>query len=503
MKIDKTKIENESAFDINKKVVDESIGFFPDIVLKNREELKINLIYYNRNITKSDESYIYYKKFKVNVVGGFYACDEKNIFKRYLEEMQKLNNCPPFVVVTVPRYCEEVYDISKNYNFIKQIILISLQKSKYEYYLDSHKKLCKFIAKDYKELIDYLKQIGQKEKKWYEFSKKNSIFTPDDIQMNRHLSVCPIITSYEYDHLYFLVHRAYSFFFTNESKTKNPKNEKYPIFDQDCFDKIKSYLLDAEIDNNTRAFLLSEFKELRDCDDFLVNSIKKYTVESPFCYFLSRIMRHFDVGLINIAYFMGPFLFSLYKYALDHPEKCLNQDTILHRKILLNPLDKYNYKLAVGHIICFPALTSTTIVSDSFSPTILSENINAGNIETNIGEKINIEMIIKYKHQTGNITPGLNIEDLSENPGEKERLLFPFTFFRLNKIEKNNNSENSYIFYMDIINRKKFIEYDLIEGKRYNIEDLEEFEEINHILIEEGNKIDFINKEKKGDCTIF
>ena len=99
-------------------------------------------------------------------------------------------------------------------------------------------------------------------------------------------------------------------------------------------------------------------------------------------------------------------------------------------------MDKYNYKLALVSIICFPAFTSTTKVSDSFSPTTLSHNTNIAKIKTNVNDEIKIILIIKYKHQKGNIISGIDITDLFINPGENERLLFPFLFFRLNKIEK-------------------------------------------------------------------
>ena len=93
----------EACIDNIKDEKDLFIGFDPDVVLKNREELKINLIYYDENITKSYDSYKYYKRFKVNVVGGFYASDEIDIFKKYLEEIKKLKNIPPYIVVAYPK----------------------------------------------------------------------------------------------------------------------------------------------------------------------------------------------------------------------------------------------------------------------------------------------------------------------------------------------------------------------------------------------------------------
>ena len=118
---------------------------------------------------------------------------------------------------------------------------------------------------------------------------------------------------------------------------------------------------------------------------------------------------------------------------------------------------------------------------------------------------------IKYKHQEGNITPALDISDMSISKSENERLIFPFTFFRINKFETNPKDKNSYIFYMDIINRKKIIEYDLKEGIKYNVEDLEEsYEESdrnNEVNLEEGKqstfKVQEATEEKKSLCNIF
>ena len=103
---------------------DLSFGFNPNQVIKNREELKINLIYFDENLTNSNLSYNYYKKFKVNIVGVFYASDEIEIFKQYLFTMKNENKTPPFIVVVTPKNFEEIYNISVFYNFIKEIILL-------------------------------------------------------------------------------------------------------------------------------------------------------------------------------------------------------------------------------------------------------------------------------------------------------------------------------------------------------------------------------------------
>ena len=54
---------------------DKKIGF--DFKLLKRDELNVNLIHFDKNMTNK-ENYIYYNKFKVDVVGGFQAVDDIN-----------------------------------------------------------------------------------------------------------------------------------------------------------------------------------------------------------------------------------------------------------------------------------------------------------------------------------------------------------------------------------------------------------------------------------------
>ena len=79
-------------------------------------------------------------------------------------------------------------------------------------------------------------------------------------------------------------------------------------------------------------------------------------------------------------------------------------------------------------------------------------------------------MIIKYKHSEGNISPGIIIEDkkghdgkcISEYPSEREVILFPFTFMKINNIKQmNNHGGYPPIIEAEIINRKSYLEYTL------------------------------------------
>ena len=257
----RSKVGSDPIFIFSKKEVDEgsykglidkikddedlSIGFNPNQVIKNREELKINLIYFDENLTNSNVSYNCYKKFKVNIVGVFYASDEIEIFKQYLFTMKNENKTPPFIVVVTPKNFEEIYDISVFYDFIKEIILLDESNQQcYKNYLKSHATLLKKIARNYDDLINYLRSIGDMTSNWNYYIRilfKNRIFTYDDINMNRQINISNIITAYEYDKLYFMVHRAFAHYFTNNSQTKNPKLENYPYLEENIFKKYMNF----------------------------------------------------------------------------------------------------------------------------------------------------------------------------------------------------------------------------------------------------------------------
>lgn len=182
-------------------------------------------------------------------------------------------------------------------------------------------------------------------------------------------------------------------------------------------------------------------------------------------------MRNFEKGLISYAYFMGTFLFALNKYVKENKSFALSKDTTLYRIIQCSEIDFYLYKLNLGHIICFPALTSTSSKPIKFKPTKLA--LKANNISNNL---IKVKMIFTYKHEKGNISPGIIIDNKKGHDNkpltkynENEVILFPFTFVRIKQIKEISKKEFEISF--DIINRKKYIEIAL----RDNVQNREKF----------------------------
>ena len=470
-------LEEESKTQIAKK-----IGF--DMKLIKRDELRINLIHFDLNMTNT-ENYIYFNNFKVDVVGGFYAIDDVNIFKKFLEKISEKHI--PFLVISSGSSAKEIIPICKQYSFIKEVIIFCRNYEYNKYYIDEYPKYVKKVTTSIVELYDYLKKFfGHKKLCDKCFPDQDYQFQKDEIQMEKQVKECPIITKEEYDKCYFLVHRAFAYFFENfDSKYHSFCDENYNIIIQELLAILsnKGYFQN----NNDKSRLSDIFKELKNtktADIFVEKTIRKYTGESIFCYLFNRMMRNIEEGLIYLSYFMGPFLFELNKYVKNHKEFAFSKNMTLYRKFNCTETEFYLYKLNLNHIICFPSLTSTSSKDINFNPTKLAEQINKKGDDSLI-----VKLIIKYNHESDNISPGIIIEDkkgydnnyISSYPHEKEVILFPFTFAKILSI----NSEKKYgkeikIVNMELINRKTYLEYAI---KKYSLKTK-------------------INKEKESLCCI-
>ena len=64
----------------SKREIAKKIGF--DMNWIKRDELNINLIYFDANMTNG-ENYKYFNNFKVDIVGSFHTMDNINIFKKF------------------------------------------------------------------------------------------------------------------------------------------------------------------------------------------------------------------------------------------------------------------------------------------------------------------------------------------------------------------------------------------------------------------------------------
>ena len=454
---------NEIKDEIDEKKELDNETLFSTKYLK-RNELNVNLIHFDLNMTNY-ENYIYYNDFCVDVVGGFHAIDDLSILQNYLDKIKDKEI--PFIVISSGTSGKEVIKICLKYQFIKEVIIFCKHYNYNEHYITEYPGYVKKVFTKRKDVYEYIKTFGEDRykngiKKYLDENKY--IFSLEEINMDRQIQQCPLITSYQYDRCYFLIHKVYSDFFGDI----NFRYEK-SMFEKKNLCKVVEYLSHLNFENeNEKNNMINKFNNLANLDrndQFIEKSIREYTSESNFCYLFNRVMRNFEKGLISFAYYMGPFLYGLNKYVNEHPEFAMSKKMKLYRIIKCSKLDFYQYKLNLGHIICFTSLTSTSSTPIKFKPSKLSQKTNE-----NADEMMVIKMIFTYYHQKGNKSPGIIIEDkklkdgsyLSCHPNEKEVLLFPFTFAKINKIKSTTeNKAKIYIVELEIINRKSYIEYAL------------------------------------------
>ena len=451
--------ENIIEPDIKKEIVDEKI--FSSQYLK-RNELNVNLIYFDLKMTNK-ENYFYFNNLKVDVVGGFHSTDDLNILQNYLDKIKDKNI--PFIVISSGTSGKDVIKICLKYQFVKEIIIFCRHYNYNEHYIKEYPGYVKKVFTNIKQVYEYIKTFGgdKNEIKKY-IDEDKYIFSQDEINMDKQIQECPLISALEYDRCYFLVHKVYSHFFGDI-------NNKYEEskFRKENLNKIIEYLSELKFEKDSeRNNMLDKFKNLsllETNDQFIEKSIREYTSESNFCYLFNRVMRNSEKGLISFAYYMGPLLYGLNKYVKENPKFAMTKSIKLYRIIKCSKLEFYQYKLNYGHIICLPSLTSTSSAQIKFKPSKLSQKTNE-----NKDEMIGVKMIFKYTHQKGNISPGIIIEDkklkdgsyLSCHPKEKEVLLFPFTFAKIKEIKaENKNSNKIFVVKLEIVNRKSYIEYTL------------------------------------------
>jgi len=394
--------------------------------------LFLNLIHYDKNL-KNEENTEYYRYFSINIVGSYYAFDDFDMLKYFISKLNKSSFCCSYILMTSGSEAEKVLEEFNKYDFLIEFIIFYF-KGKYDYLKDKYNKI-KLITKKFNEIAKFLQ------------SKK---FSKKDLIMDNHLPVTPLITYYDYKKCLFPIHRILAYFFKYDirgySRGYFLEAKKYidnSIFEEDTKEKILYIMEDLIMDRDKERFSSEWFPK---------KCIQYYTGEN-LCYVFNKSLRNFDKFYVEMAYFIGPFYYGLFEYALRHREKILNKKTILYRDLIMDRLDLYFYQFCENDIICFPSFTSTTLKENlNFKPTKNSAKINnIGNLE----EKNYVKMIINHNPKGLCVPQGLDVSEESKHSNEKEILLFPFTFLKIDKVELHSGNENDkHYIYLTIINRE-------------------------------------------------
>ena len=427
---------------------------FSDI---KKGDIYINLIHFDKNL-KNEQNTEYYRYFTTNIIGSYYPFDDFDILKFFISKLKQIPFPPQYILMTSGNESENILKEFHDIAFINDIVIFCFEKDNYSHLKKSYKKI-KLIENEFPKIVEFFK------------SQK---FSKEDINMDNHLLLTPLITYYEYKKIIFPIHRILSYFFNYEYRFSF--SEKYFLI-------AKKYIDESTLETDIKEKIISIMEKLKNTSDseFPKKCIKYYTGEN-LCYVFNKALRNFEKFYVEMAHFIGPFYYGIYLYSWFNEKKQLNKKTILYRDITMERLDLYYYQFCENDIIVFPSFTSTTLDKNlNFEPTNNAKKINNNQIE----EKSYVKMIITYDPKGNCEVQGLDISEESEVYGEKEILLFPFTFLIINKVEIHTGKENDkHLIFMTIINKGDNLEFGL--KKNYGFK-----------LVENGTKI-VVDKENNS-----
>lgn len=406
------------------------------------EKLKLNLIFYYEN--KSKENTDIYNRLKLEILGGFFGIQKLNILKNLFKKLE--NEHTSIILISTGSSFENIRALCESYDFIKNIVIYCMDVKKYKKIYSSIKKV-DLISNEINKINEYLEKKSESESFYNENIKNLMPFHP-------------LISYYEYQHYYYIFHKILSFFFKEDHSILYFREDYMNILlefvedNVDCTDEEKNELkgIIKDLHNNS--------------NDFLTNSLKFYTEESPYVYILNRIMRNIENGIARLSFLMGPMYYSMLRFLKNEKNKSytLQKNVNLYRKIVINQYGLNIYYMAVDDIICFSSFTSTSLVEDNFVPTPNAKKVNDISEE----EEITLEIIMHFTYKEDNEPIGMILKNYSEYNNENEVLLFPFTFIKVNNIKKVD--DKFYKLDCDIINKSCELEIGLKNGQNVHIE---------------------------------
>ena len=438
-------------------------------------DISVNLIHYDKNLRNNDNMK-YYRHFSINVIGSYYTFDDFDMLKLLLSKIKEMPFPPCYILMMSESESEQILKEFNDLDFIIEFIIFYQNEKVINILKEKYNKIT-LVTNEFTKITEYL---------------KTKHFSEEDLDMDNQLALTPLITYYDYKKCLYPIHKilAYFFNFCKRSFSKYYLKKAIQFID-------KSFL-----ESNMKKEIKEIMKKLSECSSFNFPRacIEYYTGEN-LCYIINKALRNFEKYYVELAHFIGPFYYGLLKYALNNPNKALNKKSTLYRDVMMDRLDLYAYQFCEGDIICFTSFTSTTIKKDlKFKSTSISKKINNNNNE----EKSYVKMIISYNPKGKCVPQGLDVSNESIYSNEKEILLFPFTFLKIDKVEINTGKQNDkHYIYMTIINKGDILEYGLNNNYSFKL-----VENGTKIIIDKNNDItcnnnesyDIINLDNKSNC---
>ena len=135
----------------------DKFGF--NLKLLKRNELNCKFIIHFDLKMANPENYKYYNNFKIDVVGVYFAIDNLEILKKFLEVIK--DKKIPFIVLSSGSSGKDVIKICKEYSFIKEIIIFCGNYKYNKHYIKDSKGYVKKVLTSINEVYQYLKSFDK------------------------------------------------------------------------------------------------------------------------------------------------------------------------------------------------------------------------------------------------------------------------------------------------------------------------------------------------------
>ena len=120
--------------------------------------------------------------------------------------------------------------------------------------------------------------------------------------------------------------------------------------------------------------LRKEIENLKNSDNFLLDSLKLYT--SEIFYPFNKTMRKIELGVARLSFLIGPMYYSMLRFLYLYGKNyLLNRNAILYRTIYVNDYNLNNFHMSKHNIIFFPSFSSSSFIKE-FETTNKAKKVN-------------------------------------------------------------------------------------------------------------------------------
>ena len=420
-----------------------------DIMLSTNEESEdkkyINILYYNENLNHSSIINREIDAFEKETNGTFIFCNEEKSLKIILYEISRqiiYNNKKKFCLIVTGKTCEKVMKLINDNKYNKCFKYICIFCKDKQKYLSEKEKY-----NNIKEIFNSINNVIEN------FIKK---YKSEDIEP----FINKLITFEEYKNIndkYFKSHQKISEFYgdlTPESYKENLKKIK-ELINEDIKKKNFNNEKEKIVVESFMKFNINE--DLKKLNEKIINEYTKNTFYGD----LNRWLREINTfPYEEVAYFTSRLMFSLNQYASENSKFYNKNKKILYRGLILNYSTLLTYERAKGKIIIFTSFTSTSEIEEKASKKM--------KIYGNYEEKFSVMIKIINLYKSKWISNGIDIQEISEYPNEKEILYQPFSFYKVKDVEIKLDKKEAEIK-LETIGKIEILE-EKIKYSNYSIE---------------------------------